>query len=393
VTGSRLRAAAAGVLTLALALVLSMTTWREQPRASATQAAGGTLRLSAEVAEPGATIKARGRVVPRVKRRVVLQRKAGGSWKRVAAGMSSRRGRYKLLAQLPKAESTLARYRVRLPRWKVRDRVLPRRVTPTDTVRTTTADPTAAPSPTATPTAAPTATPTAAPTTSPTTAPTPPPPALPGLPAGQVAVASWTMDEPGGSTTMVDGSGRGHHGAISPDAAAAGLVLHGSHYTWSSRCRDCPPVALPRLVQVPDSVDLDIPDPAVRWAVELRFSTTESHGNILQKGHVDTHGGEIKVENASELRCVFRGANGTSVVATGDRRLDDGAWHTVACVHTASSVSQWVDGVLVAQTSGRTGPIDNAEPLVIGGKWRCDQVSVGCDYYSGAVDWARVVHG
>ena len=192
---------------------------------------------------------------------------------------------------------------------------------------------------------------------------------------------------------MVDGSGRGRHGVISADAAAAGLVLHGSHYAWSARCRDCPPVALPRLVQVADSAALDISDPAVRWAVEFRFSTDKPDGNIMQKGQSSTSGGQIKVEDAGGLRCVFKGANGSTVVATGSRRLDDGAWHTVACVHTATSVSQYVDGVLVAQTAGRTGPIDNAEPFVLGGKLLCDQRDVGCDYYSGAIDWVRVLHG
>ena len=141
-----------------------------------------------------------------------------------------------------------------------------------------------------------------------------------------------------------------------------------------------------------DSAALDIPDPAVRWTVEFRFSTDKSHGNIMQKGQSSARGGQIKVEDASGLRCVFKGASST-VVATGTQRLDDGVWHTVACVHTATSVSQWVDGVLVAQTAGRTGPIDNGEPFVLGGKRLCDQRAVGCDYYSGSIDWVRVLHG
>lgn len=371
-TVRRWRAAAVGILTLVV--VLSVMTWREQPVASASQVkVAGSLRLSVDAAEPGAKIRARGRVVPRVKRRVVLQRAVGRSWKPVASGMSSRRGRYTLVTRLPRVESRRVRYRVRAPRWAVRGKVLPRRVTPIATARTTSTSPVPSPDP--------------------TPAPPPSPPALPALSAGQVAVASWSMDEPAGSTTMVDGSGRGHHGSISANASAAGLVLHGSHYSWSSRCRDCPPVALPRLVQVADSAALDIPDPAVPWTVELRFSTDKPHGNIVQKGQASAGGGQIKVEDASALRCVFKGANGSAVVATGTRPLDDGAWHTVACVHTATSVSQWVDGVLVAQTAGRTGPIDNGEPFVLGGKRLCDQRDVGCDYFSGAIDWARVVHG
>ncbi|WP_457206493.1 LamG-like jellyroll fold domain-containing protein [Nocardioides sp. P5_C9_2] len=396
-TVRRRLAAAVGILALALAVVMSGMTWREQPRASASQRkVSGSLRLSPDVAEPGSRISARGRVVPRVERRVVLQRAVGRSWKPVASGTSAGSGRYTLVTRLPRAESTLVRYRVRVPRWTVRGRVLSRRITPIAIVRTTSTTPAPSPTPTPNPSPTPIPTPTPSPTPTPIPTPTPSPtspPALPALSAGQVVVAYWPMDEPAGSTTMVDGSGSGHPGSISANAAAAGLVLRGSDYAWSSRCRDCPPVALPRLVQVADSADLDIPDPSVPWMVEFRFSTNTSHGNIMQKGQAVTRGGQIKVEDASGLRCVFRGADGSVVVATGTRRLDDEAWHTVACVHTATSVSQYVDGVLVARTAGRTGPIDNGDPFVLGGKRLCDQRAVGCDYYSGAIDWVRVVHG
>ncbi len=50
------------------------------------------------------------------------------------------------------------------------------------------------------------------------------------------------------------------------------------------------------------------------------------------------------------------------------------------------SVELWVDGVRVGRNTGPTGSIHNSHPLSVGGKQKCNQVSVGCDYFSGEVD-------
>jgi hypothetical protein len=378
VTRHRWLAAALGLLVMVG--VLSVAVGREPSRAAVPRVAG-SLRLSAEVAAPGSTLRVRGWVAAHTRRPVVLQRSVGGAWRSVATATSRRGGRYRLTTTVPDLASTLVRYRVLMPRWRGPRRVQPRAVTPVASVRTTDAPATGPdqPSPTATPT------------------PSPPPPSSPpptdptGDPTGPV-VAEWTMDEPAGSTVMVDRSGHGHHGQISQDAASAGLQLTGSDYVWSERCRDCPPTSSPRVVQVPDSPDLEIPDPAVRWSLELRFRTTTAYGNLMQKGQVTTAGGEIKVEDPIGLKCVFKGTRGDALTRS-PQPLNDGLWHTVTCVHTATSVSQWVDGVLVAETRAATGPIDNREPFVVGGKILCDQQQVGCDYYSGTIDWARITRG
>jgi hypothetical protein len=148
-----------------------------------------------------------------------------------------------------------------------------------------------------------------------------------------------------------------------------------------------------RVVQVPDSSALEIPDPTVSFALEFRFRTTAAYGNLMQKGQSHTAGGQFKVENPERLRCVFKGADGATEIAQSPRPLNDGVWHTVACVHTASSVQQWVDDVLVAETAAGVGRIDNAFPFVIGGKTECDQQAVGCDYFSGSIDWTRISRG
>ena len=185
VTRSRWPVAAVGVV--AVLAVLTVLDGQERSRAAADQIAG-SLRLSAEVAAPGSVIEARGRVASESKRRVVLQRSVGGPWKSVAAGRSTRRGRYELVTRLPQVQATVVRYRVYVPRWTRGRRVLPRGFTRTDSVRTSGATPTTAgPSPTATSVPSPSPSGTATPAPSPTPAPS-------AEPAGRVTIARWEMD-------------------------------------------------------------------------------------------------------------------------------------------------------------------------------------------------------
>ena len=54
----------------------------------------------------------------------------------------------------------------------------------------------------------------------------------------------------------------------------------------------------------------------------------------------------------------------------------------LTCVRTATAVTLYVDGVFMNRKRGVTGRIDNKQPLTIGGKTECDQVTVTCDYFS-----------
>lgn len=214
-------------------------------------------------------------------------------------------------------------------------------------------------------------------------------------------VADWELNESTNSSVMTDSTGNGHDGAIMQPNSD---LLTGQHfdsgttgYHWTTRCPACLPVALKRVVQVPDTSDgaLDIPDPSVPYVLQFRYRTTHPYGNIMQKGQSATPGGQIKVQlPKGKVQCLFKGANGWRVGAgTGTHLYNDGQWHTVQCVHTASYVEVWVDGVRIARKNGSTGPINNSYPFTVGGKPDCDQVKVTCDYYSGDLDWITVSHG
>jgi PKD repeat protein len=217
------------------------------------------------------------------------------------------------------------------------------------------------------------------------------PPSVAPAQAATSVVADWQMDEPAGASVMVDSSGNGIDGQISPDAASVGLTSNGAYYTWAERCPACLPVQEARVVQVPDDDRLDIPDPSATYTLEFRFRTTRPFGNYMQKGQSTTKGGQIKVQGpGGNVQCLFKGADGTRVGTGSPAALNDGQWHTVMCVHTATQVKQYVDGVRVAIKNGATGPINNKQPLTIGGKHNCDQVTITCDYFSGDIDYVRV---
>ncbi len=205
------------------------------------------------------------------------------------------------------------------------------------------------------------------------------------------------MDEVPRATVMHDSTGS-HDGTIAPDAASVGLTTNGSYYSWADRCPTCLPVQNSRIVRVPDTADgaLDIPDPTMTYTLEFRFRTTKPSGNYMQKGQSTSKGGQIKIQGPKgHVQCLFKGANGVRV-GTGSASiapLNDGSWHTVKCIHTATQVLEYVDGLKVATKNGSTGLIDNGAPFTVGGKLNCDQVTITCDYFQGDIAYITVSHG
>jgi hypothetical protein len=220
--------------------------------------------------------------------------------------------------------------------------------------------------------------------------------------------ADWEMNESYPATVMQDGptvmpdSTGAHDGVIPPQNGPGGqqIKTNGSYYTWINHCPACFPADPTRVISVPDAADgsLDIPDPNVPYTLEFRFRTTHGFGNYMQKGHDTTKGGQIKIQGPKgSVQCLFKGANGVRVgtgTASKFPPLDDGQWHTIRCVHTATQVKEYVDDATRAIVkNGSTGPIDNSYPMTIGGKPKCDQVKVTCDYFSGDVDYLRIHKG
>ena len=215
-----------------------------------------------------------------------------------------------------------------------------------------------------------------------------------GTPADASArdlVASWELNEPPGARRMIDSSGHRRTGTIGRDIDTGVAVAGAVGYRFPRVEPDVAPARPQHLATVPDSSALD---PGSRdYAVTVRLRTVKHFGNIVQKGQATVSGGSFKLQIPKGIaQCMFRGSAG-SLLVSAPRAINDGRWHTVRCERTSRQVALTVDGTLVARRSGRTGTIANTWPVSIGGKSRCDQIEVGCDYYAGDLDHVRIEAG
>ena len=205
-------------------------------------------------------------------------------------------------------------------------------------------------------------------------------------------VAFYSMDESSPSTVLIDSSPNHINGTIGTDVTtsigSAGAIAH--------RFKDVDPGEFPANVEHLDRVPHDArmnPD-AADFAVTVRYRTTRSFGNVIQKGQNQTVGGYFKFEAPTgHMTCLFKGSLGNQRALTSPQALNDGLWHTVRCERLTTGLTMYVDGVLTMSLSGPTGTIANDKNLSIGGKSVCDQVVVTCDYFVGDIDYIRLEKG
>lgn len=219
--------------------------------------------------------------------------------------------------------------------------------------------------------------------------------AAPANAAATITLADWQMNETPGATVMTDNSGNGIEGSIGSAVQTDFLVDGSTAYHWTLTPPNQPPAQPERLILV-DSAQLN---PGTRdYAVTIRFRTTHSVGNMIQKGQAGSPGGYFKWEIPNgRLRCQFTSKDGRgNVIANRSAKaplnmpLNDGQWHTVRCEKT-DRVTMTIDGTTVVQSSRATwGPISNDVPLTIAGKSNCDQITITCDYFAGEIDWVKI---
>jgi hypothetical protein len=213
---------------------------------------------------------------------------------------------------------------------------------------------------------------------------------LPGtmLRATASTVADWRMNEGRHARTMHDATGA--HDArigrrVTPGGGVYRFVGGRSRSTYDPQ----------RVIAVPESDDLD-PQNA-RFQIEMRLRTTGGlEPNLMQKGQHGQRGGFFKLAlfEGKHPRCGFHDASGR-VRATGRRDLDvtDGRWWTLRCTATRHETRLVVlhrGHRYVAVQRGPLGSVDNDQPLAIGGKLKCAQSGVDCDYFRGEMDYVVV---
>ncbi|WBB72033.1 PKD domain-containing protein [Micromonospora sp. WMMD1128] len=205
-------------------------------------------------------------------------------------------------------------------------------------------------------------------------------------------VAFWSMDEPASSTLLRDSSGSGRHGTVGGEVVTGAIYAGATGHRFATHLPTDQEYVPDHVNLVPHSTDFN-PD-AGDFSVTIRYRTTYSFGNILQKGQGNTAGGYWKLEApGGRPKCLFRGGDGASRTGYTDVPIADGQWHTVTCNRTAAYVEMYVDGVRTSRLNGPTSTIANSWPLSVGGKSQCDGTKVTCDYFAGDIDYVKILKG
>ncbi|MEU4437199.1 MULTISPECIES: PKD domain-containing protein [Micromonospora] len=206
-------------------------------------------------------------------------------------------------------------------------------------------------------------------------------------------VAFYSMDEPASSSTVLtDYSGNGRHGTIGGEVVTGALYAGATGHRFATHLPTDKEYVPGHVDLVPHTTDFN-PD-AGDFSVTIRYRTTYSFGNILQKGQGNTAGGYWKFEAPNgKPKCLFRGADGASRTGYTDVPISDGQWHTITCNRTSAYVEMYVDGVRTSRLNGPTGTIANTWPLSVGGKSQCDGTKVTCDYFAGDIDYVKILKG
>jgi hypothetical protein len=195
---------------------------------------------------------------------------------------------------------------------------------------------------------------------------------------GPTVVALWHMDETSGST-MYD-SIAGHNGALfHVKLGQPGFLNLAYGFNGSSS-----------YVSVPSADSLNPGAATVTITIHLQTTGTPpappADWDVFRKGLYTTAGGEFKMEfqQSGQASCGFEGSGGYSELIAGPK-INDGQWHTVQCVKTASKIELIVDGLAYSQAAN-LGAIANTAPVVIGAR-------PGSDWYLGALDEASIQVG
>ena len=216
----------------------------------------------------------------------------------------------------------------------------------------------------------------------------------PPVSADLAVVARWDMNEASDATVMVDSGPVGIDGAIGDD-----IEVRGDTYFWSTINWFTHPATEARNVVVPH-------DPALNpglesFSIEIRYRSDDNYGNIVQKGQNGNPTGAWKLEHPWGFPgCAFKDDTGLLRGVTARTQVWDGDWHVVRCeldrdFGEFGRLRVIIDGEVdqVNVLDEPFGAVANDQPVSIGGKVNCDQITITCDYFWGEIDYIEIRSG
>jgi hypothetical protein len=196
--------------------------------------------------------------------------------------------------------------------------------------------------------------------------------------SGAGAVALWHMNETSGST-MFDSAGA-HNGAL--HSVQLGLTgFSGLAYGFNGSSS---------YVSVPTASDLNPSTSNVTITMHINTTGTPppppADWDLIRKGLYSHSAGEFKMEfqQTGKASCGFNGTSNYAELIAGPA-INNGQWHTIQCVKTASAIKLIVDGQTFSQAAN-VGSIVNTASVVIGAR-------PGSDWYKGSLDEASIQIG
>ena len=191
-------------------------------------------------------------------------------------------------------------------------------------------------------------------------------------------VALWHMDETSG-TTMFDSAGQ-NNGTLTSSVTLGQPGFTGFAYGFDGSSS---------YVSVPSADSMNPGSANFSFTIALKTTGTPppppEDWDLIRKGDITTQGGEYKMEfqNSGQASCGFKGSSYAEIQA--GPALNDGNWHTITCVKTASDIELIVDGQTFS-TPATVGSISNTAPVLIG-------THPGADWYQGSLDEAAISIG
>jgi hypothetical protein len=192
------------------------------------------------------------------------------------------------------------------------------------------------------------------------------------------------MNETSG-TVMTDASGHANIGALKsitlgvPGTVGTGYGFNGT----SSR------------VIVKNSATLNPGLADITITVHVASTTLPTgDADLLRKGYQGTVGGDYKVEIVNSLgvakaRCYFRGTTTSYLKTVTVPNLLNGAYHTIVCQKTATTVVMTVDGKVYKHTT-TIGSISNTSSLILGAY---SSGKTSGDWFKGSLDEVSITTG
>jgi len=140
-------------------------------------------------------------------------------------------------------------------------------------------------------------------------------------------------------------------------------------------------------VSVPSSASLNPGSANITISFYLSTTSLPKSGDydLVRKGAYPAQNYKVELLPSGQIMCTFQGSSSRHN-ATGGSGLNNGAWHHIQCIKTASQIKTVIDGTVRATTNATVGSISNTSAAYLG-------AHPGSDWYKGKLDEVSITIG